>query len=387
MTSATASLLPNGEQQFSDANGVPYEGGKVFFYIPNTSTLKATWQDPLQSVLNANPVVLDGAGRAVIYGSGQYRQVLQDSLGNTVWDKLTSSNLEGGGVFWGGTATGGGNTYNIILGTPATSYYAGMQIAFISDFTNTAAAQVNVTNANGVSLGSVNIYKQGAMGPIVMTGGELVSGNIATAEYDGTEFQLTNGAGGSSSVPLATSSSPGIVQPDGTIITVSSGNITVAKASSTLFGVVKVDNSTIKSTSGVISAAIATSSSPGAVEPDNVTIDISGGIISGAIASSSSFGMVKPDNTTTQISGSSGIISATLIMTALAVGSIIFAEYPSGTPLAPGGTTAAANIHVAVWDAGTSNWRLTGDSISGTWQAMQTTGDTGTEYGLFQRVA
>jgi hypothetical protein len=85
-----ASLLPNGEQQFIDGNGVPYAGGFVYFYIPSTSTLKNTWQDAAEMILNTNPVVLDGAGRAIIYGDGVYRQVLQDSLGNTIWDQETT---------------------------------------------------------------------------------------------------------------------------------------------------------------------------------------------------------------------------------------------------------------------------------------------------------
>jgi microcystin-dependent protein len=192
MSATLASLLPNGEQQFSDANGVPYARGKVYFYIPNTSTLKNTWQDPLQVTPNTNPVTLDSAGRAIIYGSGQYRQVLQDSLGNTIWDQLTSSNLEGSGVFWGGTATGGGNTYNITIGTAATAYYAGMQVAFISDFSNTGAAQIDVTNVNGVNLGTVNLYKQTSAGIAPMTGGEVPLGNIINAEFDGTQFQVIN---------------------------------------------------------------------------------------------------------------------------------------------------------------------------------------------------
>jgi hypothetical protein len=53
--------------------------------------------------------------------------------------------------------------------------------------------------------------------------------------------------------PLATSSVPGIVQPDGTIITVSGGAITVPKASASVFGVVEVDNVTITESGGVIS--------------------------------------------------------------------------------------------------------------------------------------
>lgn len=87
----TTALLPNGMQQFSDANGAPYAAGKVYFYIPNTTTTKTTWQDSASSVANANPVILDAAGRATIWGQGTYREVLQDQFGNAVWDKLTSA--------------------------------------------------------------------------------------------------------------------------------------------------------------------------------------------------------------------------------------------------------------------------------------------------------
>jgi hypothetical protein len=87
----TATLLPNARQQFWDTNGRPLAGGSVYFYIPNTSTLKNTWQDAGKTVLNTNPVVLDSNGQAIIYGEGQYRQVVYDVHGNLIWDKLTDS--------------------------------------------------------------------------------------------------------------------------------------------------------------------------------------------------------------------------------------------------------------------------------------------------------
>lgn len=82
-------ILPTAKTVFLDTNNNPLAGGKVFFYIPNTSTPKTTWQDAGATISNANPVILDGQGSALIYGSGQYRQVLQDSLGNLIWDQLT----------------------------------------------------------------------------------------------------------------------------------------------------------------------------------------------------------------------------------------------------------------------------------------------------------
>lgn len=90
-TTITAALLPNGEQTFVDPNGAPYAAGTVSFFIPNTTTPKTTWQDPFQIVANSNPVVLDGAGRAVVYGSGQYTEVLKDQFGTIIWTKLTNS--------------------------------------------------------------------------------------------------------------------------------------------------------------------------------------------------------------------------------------------------------------------------------------------------------
>lgn len=98
----TASLLPPALQQFLDNDGNPLSSGTVDFYIPNTSTRKNTWSDATETTVNTNPVVLDAAGRPnggkQIYGNGQYRQVLKDSLGNTIWDKVTSSTLGPGSV-------------------------------------------------------------------------------------------------------------------------------------------------------------------------------------------------------------------------------------------------------------------------------------------------
>jgi hypothetical protein len=91
----SATLLPNAEQQFVDGNGKPYAGGSVYFYIPQTTTFKNTWQDAGQTILNTNPVVLDGAGRAQIWGNGAYRQVLYDQFGNLIWDQITEDTSGG----------------------------------------------------------------------------------------------------------------------------------------------------------------------------------------------------------------------------------------------------------------------------------------------------
>lgn len=100
-----ASLLPNGEQVFLDNNGDPLAAGTVGFYIPNTLTPKTTWQDAAQTIPNTNPVVLDAGGRAIIYGSGVYRQIVKDQFGNLIWDQLTTG-LGSGGLIINSTITG-----------------------------------------------------------------------------------------------------------------------------------------------------------------------------------------------------------------------------------------------------------------------------------------
>jgi hypothetical protein len=66
-------------------------GGSVGMYTPSTLSTKQTWQDSGETILNSNPVPLDANGCAIMYGGGTYRQILFDSLGNTVWDQPTTA--------------------------------------------------------------------------------------------------------------------------------------------------------------------------------------------------------------------------------------------------------------------------------------------------------
>jgi hypothetical protein len=84
-------LLPNPVPQFCDADGHPYAGGSIATYVPGTSTPKATWLDPYEVALNTNPIILDAAGRCVMYGDGEYQLLLRDAAGNIIWDTLSST--------------------------------------------------------------------------------------------------------------------------------------------------------------------------------------------------------------------------------------------------------------------------------------------------------
>lgn len=87
----TAQILPNAKSTFVDQNGKPLTSGKVYFYNPGTTTAKTTWQDFAQTTPNTNPVVLDAAGRAMVWGNGYYRQQVYDQFNNLQWDQVTAS--------------------------------------------------------------------------------------------------------------------------------------------------------------------------------------------------------------------------------------------------------------------------------------------------------
>ena len=79
-------ILPNGKQQFIDSNGNPLASGKVYYYIPSTTTFKTTYLDDAGVNVNTNPIVLDANGQCIAYGSGSYRQQVYDVNNNLIWD-------------------------------------------------------------------------------------------------------------------------------------------------------------------------------------------------------------------------------------------------------------------------------------------------------------
>ena len=164
-------------------------GGKVYFYIPNTQTPKSTWfnADQATSHQNTNPVLLDANGCAVIYGTGSYRQILQDSLGDTVWDQITTDTSANNNYFWAGLAGGTPNVITII--DPGFNATDGSQISFTAIATNTGAVTINPSG-----FGAIAVEKDTTAGPVSLTGGEIVQNNTINATYSAVAnaFILTN---------------------------------------------------------------------------------------------------------------------------------------------------------------------------------------------------
>ncbi len=80
--------MPPPILQFFDANGLPLVGGKLYSYVAGTVTPHATYLDSGLSSPNANPIILDGDGKCVVWiDATAYKFVLQDSLGVVQWTR------------------------------------------------------------------------------------------------------------------------------------------------------------------------------------------------------------------------------------------------------------------------------------------------------------
>lgn len=98
-------------------------------------------------------------------------------------------------------------------------------------------------------------------------------------------------------------------------------------------------------------------------------------------------------DSSTKVATTAFVQSALGAVTPLGIGSIIMARYTVSSTLAAGATTAAANLtplYASSAPTSGANWQTSssGDSITGTWQALQTVNSSsGTSGGLFQRIS
>jgi hypothetical protein len=93
---ATGTLAPVGRQQYLDANGTPLAGGKLYWTAAGTSTPLDTYSDSTLLVANANPVILDSAGRATVYlSAASYKLVVKNSADVTQYtvDPVPATNI------------------------------------------------------------------------------------------------------------------------------------------------------------------------------------------------------------------------------------------------------------------------------------------------------
>ena len=111
--------------------------------------------------------------------------VTDDFLNAINTHRHTGEDVDGAGILDYAASTGSANAYILTLSPALAAHIAGMPIRFKANFTNTGAATLNI---NG--LGAVALKKNYS---VALSAGDIVSGQIITVNYDGTNYQVLNG--------------------------------------------------------------------------------------------------------------------------------------------------------------------------------------------------
>jgi hypothetical protein len=178
-------VLQNG---IRDTSGNPCSSCKVYTYTSGTSTPKDTYTSVHKSVANANPVVLDSNGQATIYADGSYKFIITTSADVTLytWDGLTYS-FDALDTLTGLATAGSSTAYTLTITPYAGAYSSGMFVYAKAHTTSGASPTLNVSGLGAVSL----VKRNGA----AVAAGDITSGQIFAAVYDGTNFILLDGTG------------------------------------------------------------------------------------------------------------------------------------------------------------------------------------------------
>lgn len=199
-----AQAIPMLLSGIQDTSGVPLNGGTVNFYAAGTTSDQAVYSDQAKSTAAANPYTLDSNGQAQLYADGNYKLVIKDSGGSTLytWDNLLFG-LDDATSVWAGTATGSSNAYAITPSPAITVYAEGQTFSFLANHTSSGAATLNVNGLGATTLKNTDGSAIGAS--------DLVSGGLYNAAYNGTDFQLT-GAAISTPIDVASGGTGGSTQ-------------------------------------------------------------------------------------------------------------------------------------------------------------------------------
>ena len=199
LSGQNGTVMPYAKIQFFDNNGDPCNGCLLYTYNSGTTTPLATYSESTLTTPNANPVVMDSAGRATVFLSPTaYKFVLKTAAAVTLWtvDGISAVGMANIGsqiVTFGGQAN-----------TPvtATAYPSGTTFA-------TLHAGTLMWNINSANIG----------GTYALEGMLLGSGGTITAAL----VNLSDGAPDTPIVTIASSNAVGERQISGSVTFPASG--------------------------------------------------------------------------------------------------------------------------------------------------------------------
>lgn len=174
------------------ASGVTLSGGKAYFYVPGTETLKPIYANRNKTVVAANPYTLSSDGTAMVYGDGLYDVKITNSANvqKYLWEDVKL--FDSGGLYYvepeefGAVADGvtpSGAAINAALATLT----SGGKLQLRAGVYNCDDAQIEVTTDNIEIVGSgVSTVIKRTVGDIMFIHGvianratDYASGNFA----------------------------------------------------------------------------------------------------------------------------------------------------------------------------------------------------------------
>lgn len=181
---ATGTASPFVKLQFCDDNGDPLAGAQLFIYEASTTTKATTYTDVNLTTPNTNPIVLDAAGRCVIFlPSGSYKYVLAPS---TDTDPPTSPYWTVDGIGNVPAATG----YTDIDGTAGENLLAGDAVYLSDGSGGQTAGRWYKTDAS-------DAYSSSAAGEVGMAPAAITSGQSGSIRLSGRVTGLSGLTAGS----------------------------------------------------------------------------------------------------------------------------------------------------------------------------------------------
>ena len=196
---ASVLLSPVGVgQQYFDNNGVPLAGGLIYTYQAGTSTPLATYTDNGGTTANANPIVLDSAGRVPyeiwMFTGYSYKFVIQSATATSI---QTLDNLypilqnaptsapaipSGGIILWSGSTGSVPSGWYLCDGTNGTP---DLRNSFIVGAGNTYAVGATGGTADAIVVSHTHAATVTDPGHL-HAGGWVQSGNLSRANTDTT---------------------------------------------------------------------------------------------------------------------------------------------------------------------------------------------------------
>lgn len=207
-------LSPIGECQFTDANGAPYSGAKLFIYTAGSSTKATTYQDNAGVTPHTNPIILNTKGE-IADGSGNRKPIWLPSgasykfilAPSTDTDPPTSS-------YWTIDNIVGINDTTVTISEwitgPTPTYVSATSLTLVGDQTSTfhVGRRIKTTNSGGTIYSTIvaSVYTTLTTLTVVNDSGNLDSGLSA----------IYNGIISSTNTSLSEPASWGLISNDAT---------------------------------------------------------------------------------------------------------------------------------------------------------------------------